>query len=59
MSYVLNAGMLASGYGTLDHKAMIALKNAVDEVTLGAHHIRVTCPLGTDFGRQVKADDRW
>ena len=49
MSYVLNAGMLASGYGTLDHKAMIALKNAVDEVTLGAHHIRVTCPLGTDF----------
>jgi len=49
MSYALNAGMLASGYGTLDHKAMIALKNAVDEVTLGAHHIRVTCPLGTDF----------
>ena len=49
MSYALNAGMLASGYGTLDHKAMVALKNAVDEVTLGAHHIRVTCPLGTDF----------
>ena len=49
MSYALNAEMLASGYGTLDHKAMVALKNAVDEVTLAARHIRVTCPLGTDF----------
>ncbi len=49
MSYALNAEMLASGYGTLDHKAMVALKNAVDEVTLNARHIRVTCPLGTDF----------
>ena len=49
MSYALNAEMLASGYGTLDHVAMIALKNAVDEITLGGRHIRVTCPLGTDF----------
>jgi hypothetical protein len=49
MSYALNAEMLASGYGTLDHTEMMAFKNAVDEVTLGANHIRVTCPLGTDF----------
>jgi hypothetical protein len=49
MSYALNAEMLAGGYGTLDHAAMIALKNAVDEITLGGRHIRVTCPLGTDF----------
>ncbi len=49
MSYALNAEMLASGYSTLDHKAMVALKNAVDEVTLTARQVRVTCPLGTDF----------
>ena len=27
--------MLASGYGRLDHGAMIALKEAIDEITLG------------------------
>ena len=47
MSYALNAGMLASGYGRLDHRAMLALKNAIDDVTLGAQHIEITCPLGT------------
>ena len=49
MSYALNAGMLASGYGRLDHRAMSALKNAIDEITLGAQHIKITCPLGTHF----------
>jgi hypothetical protein len=48
MSYALNAGMLASGYGQLDHRAMLALKNAIDEITLSAQHIEITCPLGTD-----------
>ena len=47
MSYALNAGMLASGYGRLDHRAMLMLKNAIDEITLGAQHIEITCPLGT------------
>ena len=47
MSYAMNAGMLASGYGRLDHGAMIALKDAIDEITLGAQHICITCPLGT------------
>ena len=48
MSYALNAGMLASGYGRLDHGAMVALKNAIDDITLSAQHIEITCPLGTD-----------
>lgn len=47
MSYAMNAGMLASGYGRLDHGAMIALKDAIDAITLGAQHICITCPLGT------------
>ena len=49
MSYALNAGMLASGYGRLNHRAMLALKNAIDEITLSAQHIKITCPLGTHF----------
>lgn len=47
MSYAMNAKMLASGYGQLQHSAMVALKNAIDTVTLGARHIEITCPLGT------------
>ncbi len=47
MSYALNAGMLASAYGRLDHRSMLALKNAIDEITLSAQHIEITCPLGT------------
>lgn len=49
MSYALNAEMLASGYGTLNHSSMVALKDAIDDVTLNADHIRITCPLGTDY----------
>ena len=47
MSYAINASMLASGYGRLDHGAMTALKEEIDEITLGAQHICITCPLGT------------
>jgi hypothetical protein len=47
MSYALNREILASGYGQLRHSAMIALKNAIDTVTLGARCIEITCPLGT------------
>ena len=28
---------------------MSALKNAIDEITLSAQHIKITCPLGTHF----------
>ena len=49
MSYARNAAMLASGYGQLNHNAMVALKDLIDEITLGARHIRITCPLGTDI----------
>ena len=49
MSYTLNEDMLEGGHGSLDHLSMCRLKAAIDEVTLGADHIRVTCPLGTYF----------
>ena len=49
VSYVRNAAMLAGGYGLLTHRAMATLKGVIDEITLGARHIRITCPLGTDI----------
>ena len=56
MSYALNEEMLDGGFGSLDHLAMCRLKSAIDEVTLTADNIRVTCPLGTAYeGRPATA----
>lgn len=50
MSYALDAAMLASGYGCANYTGFVALKNAVNALFSKAHYIRVTCPLGSDFG---------
>lgn len=47
MSYAINAAMLGGGYGRLNHRAMLDLKAAVDDITLNSRHITVTCPAGT------------
>jgi len=47
--YALDAVMLGSGFGTVDHAAMLALKDAVNAAMRGAREIRVTCPAGTNF----------
>lgn len=49
VSYALDAAMLGSGFGRAHHAAFTALKRCVDAALAGARHIRVTCPLGTDF----------
>ena len=49
MSYAIDEGILDGGYGRLDHHAMRQMKAAIDEVTLRAGHIVVTCPQGTHF----------
>ncbi len=49
MSYALDADMLASGFARADYNGFVALKNAVNTHMANARHIRVTCPLGTDF----------
>ncbi len=49
MSYALDAGMLASGFGRANHRGFVRLKNAVNDLLAGAAELRVTCPLGTDF----------
>lgn len=53
MCYCRDAGMLASSYGTTSHRAMTALKHAVDDVLLGASRITITCPLGTEMAGTV------
>lgn len=47
MCYTRNEEMLASAFGTTDHRAMQALKKAVDQVLSNAGHIEITCPLGS------------
>ena len=55
MCYARSAEMLAGAYGTIHHAAMLALKQAVDEVVRGARAIEIACPLGTDFSGKMPA----
>lgn len=47
MSYARDAAALASAYGRTDHRAMVALKEAVNDILRVATEIEITCPLGT------------
>ena len=58
MSYARTADMLASDYGRADHRAFLALKEAVNDILLGANRIQVTCPLGTELAGDVTDRDR-
>jgi hypothetical protein len=49
MCYALDRAMMASGFGRADHRAFRALLDCLNRALAGARHIRVTCPLGTDF----------
>jgi hypothetical protein len=56
MSYIRDAEMLASPYGTIHYQALVDLKEAVNEVFLSAEDISVTCSSGTDFSGFTTAD---
>jgi hypothetical protein len=58
MSYARTADMLASDYGRADHRALLLLKEAVNDILLGADRIEVTCPLGTKLAGKVTGRDR-
>jgi hypothetical protein len=49
VSYALDTDMLGSPFARTDHRAMVALKDAIDRALGMAREIRVTCPLGTDM----------
>lgn len=59
MCYALDRGMMASAFGRADHRGLVALLGAVNRALATARHIRVTCPLGTDFqGPGARFPDR-
>ena len=47
MVYARDAQSLSSAFGQAHHQAMSDFKNAINQITLGANQIEVTCPLGT------------
>ncbi|RMF40837.1 MAG: hypothetical protein D6754_02355 [Alphaproteobacteria bacterium] len=47
--YALDRRMLASGFGTADYAAFLAIRDRVQALLSQAGHIHVTCPAGTDF----------
>lgn len=49
MCYARNANALGSSYGRTNHNAMLALKEAINDVLVSATHIEITCPLGTSY----------
>jgi hypothetical protein len=58
MVYARDAAMLASTYGRSDHRAFLQLKQAVNDILLGAGNIRMTCARGTDISGSVSKSDR-
>ena len=53
VSYAVTRAAMASAFGTIPHSAMLALKAAINAAFQNARHIRVTCPLGSDFAGRM------
>lgn len=54
MAYIRSAADLASNYGRFDHRALLDVKTAINDILDTAGEIRIRCPLGTDMaGRAV------
>ena len=49
MSYAASLKVLASDYCRIEYAAMADLKNAIDDLLLGASDIAISCPLGTNL----------
>ena len=58
MVYARDAANLSSPFGQVHHRAMIDLKQAVNDVVLGGKEVTITCPLGTRFSGSVPAVER-
>lgn len=53
VSYAVTREAMASPFGTIPHRAMLALKAAINAAMQSARSIRVTCPLGSDFAGRI------
>ncbi len=53
--YALDAPMLGSAFGRLDHRAMVKLRDCIDVALATAEEISITCPAGTDLRGTISA----
>ena len=53
MCYVRDADMLASKFGSINHRALTEFKLAINELLLGSKWITIRCPLGTELTGQL------
>lgn len=51
--YALDAGMLGSAFGRLDHSAVTSMRDCIDTALAAASEIRITCPAGTDMRGKI------
>ena len=58
MVYSRDAISLASPYGRVHHHAMLALKDAVNDITFSSGCIEISCPLGTRYSGSVAHVER-
>lgn len=49
VSYALDNQAMESPFATADYRSFLVLKYALDRIVGDARHIRITCPLGTDY----------
>jgi len=57
VSYVLDRKALASPFAGACYGDLFDLKHALDRLVGVARHIRITCPLGTDFAGSVERQE--
>ncbi len=55
MCYVRDAKILASRYGSTNHRAFKDVKQAINKVLLGANRIEISCPLGTELRGELSS----
>lgn len=53
VSYVLDEAALGSPFAGACYRTFMDLKHTLDRLVAGARHVRVTCPLGTDYEGQL------
>ena len=58
MCYARDTAEMASAYGRTNHRAMLQLKAAVNDLLLAADTVRITCPLGTDISGNVSKTNK-
>lgn len=54
VSYVLDRDALGSSFAGASYGDFLELKYALDRLVLAARHIRITCPLGTDYAGHIE-----